>query len=364
MSDAKKQLKGVQFPLNAKGKRSTIEFSKGVWAAAAAGLPAGSHGDGPDGSFVADAIRSEPDFRHGYAKHVVSVCELSVRSEANALRAAEQGLAALHGSMQFYEGGGGGDGGAEAPSVADAVAAAEAAAAGGAPCPFETGVVQGSGGRGGGGGGGGGDGAATIAPLSAPPVAGAAPLSGQALVDFVRTLAAGGACEPSVADAVEAVVGSSGSGSGSGSSSGSSGDDNKYAGRAALEGVGFVLLGANSEMGPTETLLSLGATVIAVSRPNEGRWAALLERARASPGKLVFPMRRKTAAGAAAAAAAAGAAAEEEEGEAARAGADVIADLPALVRWLGPHGDVGSAHCPRRIVVFPLVYAGSRSRPP
>jgi len=158
-----------------------------------------------------------------------------------------------------------------------------------------------------------------------------------------------------------------GSSSSSGSSSGSSGDDNKYAGRAALAGVGFVLLGANSEMGPTETLLSLGATVIAVSRPNEGRWAALLERARASPGKLVFPMRRKTAAGAAAAAAAAaaaGAAAEEVEGEAARAGADVIADLPALVRWLGPHGDVGSAHCPRRIVVFPLVYAGSRSRPP
>jgi hypothetical protein len=360
MSDAKKQLKGVQFPLNAKGKRSTIEFSKGVWAAAAAGLPAGSHGDGPDGSFVADAIRSEPDFRHGYAKHVVSVCELSVRSEANALRAAEQGLAALHGSMQFYEGGGGGDDGAEAPSVADAVAAAEAVAAGGAPCPFETGVVEGSGGSGGG------DGAAIIAPLSAPPVAGAAPLSGQPLVDFVRALAAGGACEPSVADAVEAVVGSSSSSSSSSSSGGGGGGGgggdvaNKYAGRAALDGVGFVLLGANSEMGPTETLLSLGATVIAVSRPNEGRWAALLERARASPGKLVFPMRRKTATGAAAAAAGAAAEEQEEEEEAARAGADVIADLPALVHWLGPHGDVGSAHCPRRIVVFPLVYGRSR----
>merc|ERR1719382_1565423 len=56
-----------------------------------------------------------------------------------------------------------------------------------------------------------------------------------------------------------------------------------------LSDMYFVLLGAASAMGPLSFLLSLGANVIAVARP--GALRGIMQKAKTSPGKLLFPVR-------------------------------------------------------------------------
>ena len=74
----------------------------------------------------------------------------------------------------------------------------------------------------------------------------------------------------------------------------------------------FVVLGAGAAMGPLETLLRLGAHVLAVDLPNPKTWERLSALARDSPGRLSFPV-------------APGAGAPLE-----RAGADLLADAPRV----------------------------------
>lgn len=52
----------------------------------------------------------------------------------------------------------------------------------------------------------------------------------------------------------------------------------------------FVLLGAASAMGPLNLLLSLGANVVCVARPNALK--GIFERAKNSPGKIFFPVKK------------------------------------------------------------------------
>jgi hypothetical protein len=52
----------------------------------------------------------------------------------------------------------------------------------------------------------------------------------------------------------------------------------------------FVVMGAGAAMGPLETLLSLGAHVIAVDLPIPAVWNRLIQTAKASPGTLSFPI--------------------------------------------------------------------------
>ncbi len=51
----------------------------------------------------------------------------------------------------------------------------------------------------------------------------------------------------------------------------------------------FIAIGANAELALTEELLSLGATVVAVARPNPEKWQRLCEFASASAGTLIYP---------------------------------------------------------------------------
>ena len=60
---------------------------------------------------------------------------------------------------------------------------------------------------------------------------------------------------------------------------------------AASEFV-FVVMGAGAAMGPLDTLLSWGATVVAIDLPRPTVWTRLFERARRSPGTLLFPVRK------------------------------------------------------------------------
>merc|ERR1711976_1033073 len=57
-----------------------------------------------------------------------------------------------------------------------------------------------------------------------------------------------------------------------------------------LSDMYFVLLGAASAMGPLEFLLSVGANVVAVARPRALK--SIFQKARNSPGKLLFPVKK------------------------------------------------------------------------
>ena len=60
---------------------------------------------------------------------------------------------------------------------------------------------------------------------------------------------------------------------------------------ADLSGKYFVLMGAGSEVGPFQTLLKLGATVIAIDLERPDIWQRLIRTARQSSGKLIMPLK-------------------------------------------------------------------------
>lgn len=63
----------------------------------------------------------------------------------------------------------------------------------------------------------------------------------------------------------------------------------KYFSENTLAGKHFVLLGAGSEIGPFSVLMALGATVIAVDLDRSENWQRLISIARNSPGRLYVP---------------------------------------------------------------------------
>ena len=90
----------------------------------------------------------------------------------------------------------------------------------------------------------------------------------------------------------------------------------------AGSGHTFVLLGAGSEMGPYEQLLAWGATVVAIDIASSSVWAKLIETARNSAGTLFFPLSAPQTDG------------DSDEQLAARAGADLLTQAPAIAGWL------------------------------
>lgn len=84
----------------------------------------------------------------------------------------------------------------------------------------------------------------------------------------------------------------------------------------SLPGRTLVALGAGAEIGPAPTLLRWGATVVGVDLPDATIWRRLLDTAAQTAGTLVVPTREGAA------------------DLAARAGADLLTDLPALITWL------------------------------
>jgi hypothetical protein len=139
----------------------------------------------------------------------------------------------------------------------------------------------------------------------------------------------------------------------------------------------FVVLGAGAAMGPLETLLRLGAHVVAVdlhSRPET--WRRLFNLAKQSPGKLTFPM-RKTVGGVKS-----GAAAEdynpdadsELEAMAHQAGANLLTEAVAVRNWVaslcptstlivGSYAYLDSADFVKVSVGMDVVAEGVLSRP-
>lgn len=88
-----------------------------------------------------------------------------------------------------------------------------------------------------------------------------------------------------------------------------------------LRGKTFVILGATSEVGPLKMLLQLGATVVAISRPNSKKWQDLIQTARNSCGTLIFPIDKSPSE-------------LTDEQLAMSAGADLLTQTPELAYWL------------------------------
>jgi hypothetical protein len=92
-----------------------------------------------------------------------------------------------------------------------------------------------------------------------------------------------------------------------------------------LEGRTVAVLGAGAEIGPLPSLLRWGARVAAVDLPSPEIWTRVLATARRSAGALVLPVDGPASDGAA----------DGDADLAARAGADLIAEVPAVADWLG-----------------------------
>jgi hypothetical protein len=91
-----------------------------------------------------------------------------------------------------------------------------------------------------------------------------------------------------------------------------------HATRGSLDPSGrtFVVLGAGAEMGPLRALLRWGATVAAVDLPRPELWSRLLESTRDLAGTLLVPAR------------------PGDEPLHARAGVDLVGDLPRAIDWV------------------------------
>ena len=88
-----------------------------------------------------------------------------------------------------------------------------------------------------------------------------------------------------------------------------------------LTGKTFVLLGAGSEVGPLQTLLLLGATVIAVARNKPENWKKLIATAKGSSGTLIIPCKHNPL--------------NLSDNEVAEiAGADLLTQTPEIAYWI------------------------------
>ncbi|MGY1751609.1 hypothetical protein [Blastococcus sp. SYSU D01042] len=137
-------------------------------------------------------------------------------------------------------------------------------------------------------------------------------LRGDALLRRLDDWVAAGVVEPSCAEAVRTVA--------------------AHPEWLALPDTTVVVLGAGAEMGPLTALLRWGARVAGVDLPRAPLWERVLDTARGSAGTLLVPVEDPTAGP-----------------DAARAGADLITEVPAVADW--------AADLPGRPVLGNYVYA-------
>lgn len=272
--DASKAM--IQFPMTKSGKRSTIEFGKYVWSAAAkaAGLS----------EALQKSLAKEKDFRHQYIRYIEAIYEKAGADAGTMYAVAEAGLAAFHDAekgMQFEFNG-------KEESLAAAVARGQPG------MRLEAIEVAGS---------------APTACRSYPVTFNQSEVvEGAALKERITKLVAYGWMEKTAGDAMQATLESI-----------ESGELVK-----AMRKYCFVAIGGTSEMGPVRALLETGATVLAIARGSAKKWSDLIEFAKTTPGSLLVPVLTEE-----------GAAAVTSEGDlATQAGCDVLANAPELYRLL------------------------------
>jgi hypothetical protein len=219
----------VDFPAETSGERSTSAFGRAVVADAL----------DPIDQVGARAARAETSWRSGYLPHFRRLIEAGIGAPGSAHASAAAGLASVSQRMAWT----GPDG--DVPLTA-------LDWAGTAPGTL---AVEGTGER--------------VDELAIPH--GGRALRGAALSAQLERWVEAGAMEPTVAESVRLVA-----------------DNPDW---LSLPGHTLVALGASSEMGPTPTLLSWGATVAGIDLPDEKRWSTLMGTASSSAGRLLVPVR-------------------------------------------------------------------------
>jgi hypothetical protein len=253
---------GVVFPLGPDGRRSTSALGRAVVAAALR----------PVDPVGARAAEQETGWRAGYVGHFRRALEAGLGSRADALAVADAGLAAVHERMRVLAEG------AERP-LRDWP--------GGRTTLVGTEV----------------GGTAEPETELTLPYRGER-LRGDAIRRRVEDWVAAGVAEPTLADAVDAVL--------------------AHPEWLRLEGRTVAVLGAGAEMGPLPSLLRWGARVAAVDLGRPAIWERLTRLGRDGAGTLVVPGPP-------------GARAHLERD----AGTDLVADVPAVAEWLaGQDGEL------------------------
>lgn len=231
----------------------------------------------------ARAAAGETNWRSGYLDHFRRMVEAGLLDAASARRIATDGLAAVADSMRWVTPQG------EVPL--SELAPEESSRAGVAR-------VEGSG--------------EPITELSLP--VGGKQLTGTALEQELAGWVGDGVIEPSVADSVLEVAANP-----------------EW---LRLPGRTLVALGAGAEIGPTPTLLRWGATVAGIDLPRPEIWRRVIETAGSTAGTLLVPVRDARVDGADLA---------DRPDLPARAGLDLLGDLPQVMRWVLDALDVPAA---------------------
>lgn len=255
---------GIVFPENRQGKRSSTDIFKKV-------LSESVNGFEPD---LAANILKEKKWRQQYLHYINRINLAGIKSAAHALQTARSGLDAAYHAMRFIRG--------NAEMTID-----EAMDRYKNPV-FRTAVINGAGAK------------DPQQPFQLPYRNRL--LSGRALLDQVDTWEEKGIFESSFGRALRNVA--------------------RNSDWTDLTGRTFVVMGAGSEIAPLKTLLNLGATVAAIDLARPDIWKRLIQTARKSPGRLLFPIRGTF---------------DSKLGDnelSTMAGADLACDTPEIRTWL------------------------------
>lgn len=227
--------RGLVWPKDKKGQRSSTDTNKAIIAAALGALDQG----------LADKALKCKNWRFKYVKHLTTLVEAQCASPEAALKSAQAGLDKAYELFEFVS-----------PDGSSTVNFLEAMSAKNST-KFYTGEIKGTG-------------TAPNSELVVPYKKGS--LKGQELKDQIKKWVEYGTIEPSAGEAIMKTV-----------------DNPQW-----LQGFKkryFVLLGAGSAMGPLRVLLALGANVVAIDLDRPGIWQKLLKVAADSPGSMTFPLR-------------------------------------------------------------------------
>jgi len=224
--------RGVSWPKDKKGERSSTDVNKAILAAAV----------GAVNKQKEEAINKTRSWRFGYVKHLAAMVEEQCQSPEAAIKIAQAGLDKAYDLFEFIAPDG------SAVSLKEAMGQKS-------NDKFYTGFIKGEGKKG-------------KNELEIP--YDEQTLRGDKIKKQVKEWVEYGTIEPSAGEAIISCV-----------------DHPEY---LDLSDRYFVLLGAGSAMGPFLVLMALGANVIAVDLDRPFIWQRLIKIARLSSGSITFPL--------------------------------------------------------------------------
>ncbi|GKY92003.1 hypothetical protein MPSEU_000171900 [Mayamaea pseudoterrestris] len=227
--------RGLVWPLDSKGERSSTKINQQIVAAAV----------GAVNPTKASAVLRSRHWRFQYTKHLRAMVEEQCKSPEAALKIAQAGLNKAYELFEFVAPDG------TSTSFKDAMAGKASGSE-----TFHTGFIQGQGKQ-------------RTDRLEIPYKG--KTLHGKELMDQVDAWVSYGTIEPSCGDAIKKCA-----------------ENPKW---LDVSDRYFVLLGAGSAMGPLLVLMALGANVIAIDLDRPQIWKRLIDIAKNSSGSITFPMK-------------------------------------------------------------------------